>query len=69
MQRFPEARAKHLADNDSLLETGVVDSLGILDVVSYIEGQLSIQLSDDDLTPENFDSVAAIAHFVDSNRL
>jgi acyl carrier protein len=68
MERFPEARAKSLADHDSLLDSGVVDSLGILEFATFIEEQFSVQLEDDDLTPEHFDSVASIANFVESSR-
>jgi acyl carrier protein len=68
LERFPEARVKSLADDDSLLDSGVVDSLGILEFATFIEEQFCMQLQDDDLTPEHFDSVASIANFVESSR-
>jgi acyl carrier protein len=68
MERFPEARTRRLADDDSLLESGVVDSLGILEFVTFLEERFSMALEDDDLTPEHFNSVAAIASFVERQR-
>lgn len=53
-----------LANADSLLEAGVIDSLGVLELVGYIETQYGVQVSEDEMMPENFDSVDAIAAFV-----
>lgn len=51
-------------DEDSLLESGLIDSLGILELVEYLEDKFGIELQDDDLSPENFDSIAALTRFV-----
>lgn len=67
-QKFPLARTRHLADSDALLETGVLDSLGVLDVVHFVEQTFSVTIADDDLTPENFQSLDTIAQFVESKR-
>jgi acyl carrier protein len=48
----------------SFLDTGLVDSTGVLEIVSFIEGKYGISVADDDLTPQNLDSVANIAAFV-----
>jgi len=53
-----------LNNEDSLLEKGVIDSVGMLDLVSFIETECSIKIDDDDLMPENFDSLNAIQNFV-----
>lgn len=53
-----------LNDEDSLLEKGVIDSAGMLDLVNFIETEYSIKIDDDDLMPENFDSLNAIQNFV-----
>lgn len=53
-----------LADNDSFLEQGIIDSTGILELVAYIEETFSIKLSDDDLVPENLDSINNIGNFI-----
>ena len=61
---FPLSRARDLSDDDSLLDTQVIDSLGILELVGYLEDAFAIQVTDDELTPENFESIGALARFV-----
>jgi acyl carrier protein len=63
-QRFPLASSKDLTQDLSLLDSGIVDSLGILDLVGFIEEQFGVEAQDDDLVPENFDSIAALTRFV-----
>jgi acyl carrier protein len=54
-------------DNDApLLKNGLIDSLGILDVVTFVEKEFKITVFDEDLLPENFGSVQSIANFVQS---
>jgi acyl carrier protein len=64
VDKFPISRARNLKDEDPLLEIGVLDSLGVLDVVAFIEKEFQITLSDEDLLPEHFQSVASLAAFV-----
>ena len=68
LERFPETRARGLRDDDSLLTSGFIDSLGILDLATFIDEEFGLNLDDADLTPENFDSIAAIARLVDTRR-
>jgi acyl carrier protein len=63
-QHFPLARTRKIVGTDHLLEKGILDSLGILEVVAFIENEFHIILNDDDLMPENFQSVESIAAFV-----
>lgn len=63
-QRFPLASSKELTEQLSLLDSGIVDSLGVLDLVGFIEEQFGIAAEDDDLVPENFDSIDALTRFV-----
>jgi len=63
-QHFPLARTRKIVDTDHLLEKGILDSLGILEVVMFIEHEFQIILNDDDLMPENFQSICSIAAFV-----
>jgi len=58
--------SKDLQDEDSLLEKGIVDSAGMLELVSFIEARYSIKIDDDELMPENFDSLKAIENFINS---
>jgi acyl carrier protein len=46
-----------LKDETSFLEGGILDSTGILELVSFLESEFSISVGDDDLTPENLDSL------------
>ena len=57
-----------LDENESLIEGGIIDSLGLIDLVGYIENTYGIIVGEDDLVPENFDSLAAIQTYI-SNRI
>ena len=54
-----------LADSDSLLENGVMDSTGILELVAFLESDFSIQMTDAEIVPDNLDSIAAIGAFLE----
>ena len=53
-----------LRDEASFLEEGIVDSTGVLELVMFIEEAFGFEVEDEDVLPENFDSVAKIARFV-----
>ncbi len=48
----------------SFMDTGLIDSTGILEVVTFLEDKYELEVDDDDLTPENFDTVGNIATYV-----
>ena len=52
-------------DNDSFMEKGIIDSTGILEVITYIEENYEIKIEDDELIPENLDSISNIVNFID----
>ena len=54
-----------IGPDDSLLETGTIDSTGILELVLFLEETFTIKIEDEDLVPDNLDSVNKIAAFVD----
>jgi acyl carrier protein len=58
-----------LDDNDQLVESGIVDSLGIMSLLSFLEEQFSIQIPSEDLYPENFASVSTITALVERQRI
>jgi acyl carrier protein len=64
LEKFPLARKHQLKDSDTLLESGILDSLGVLDLVNFLEREFSVAVADDELVPENFQSIATIAAFV-----
>lgn len=57
-----------LADGDSLMQKGVVDSTGILELIMHVEETYGIKVLDEEMVPENLDSVASIAAFVERKR-
>lgn len=63
--KFPLAKSRGFDDSSALLDEGVLDSLGILEVVDFLQEEFSVTAEDDDLVPENFASIDAIAAFVD----
>ncbi len=67
-QKFPLARRRNIHDADNLLESGVIDSLGVLEIVNFLNEQFALSVEDDDLTPENFQSIHSIAAFVEMRR-
>lgn len=60
--------AYHLGDELSLVESDLVDSTGILELVAFVEQTFGISLADADIVPDNLDSIARIANFVARKR-
>lgn len=61
-----DADESALGNDDSFLDKGVIDSTGVLELVSWMEDTFSIQVDDMELTPENLDSVNKLAVFIQS---
>ncbi len=57
-----------ISNDVSLIGQGVIDSTGILEVIVFLETEFSIKIADEEMTPANFDSIDAIAAFVDRAR-
>ena len=53
-----------LADDDLLMEKGVVDSMGVAEMIAFVESEFGVFISDDEITEANFGSLSAIARFV-----
>jgi acyl carrier protein len=53
----------------SLLESGIMDSTGILELVLFLEEHFSIKIEDEDIVPENLDSIANILAYLDKKRV
>lgn len=51
-------------DSESLIEAGIVDSTGVMEVVTFLEESFAITVDDDDLVADNLDSVERLAAFV-----
>jgi acyl carrier protein len=55
---------RSVGPDDDLLAAGIVDSLGVTQLVTYLEDRFGIRVTDEELTPANFRSVAAIESFI-----
>jgi acyl carrier protein len=53
-----------LKNDDSFLDNGILDSTGILEVIFFLDEEFSIKVNDDELIPENLDSVDRLAAFI-----
>lgn len=54
----------NLNDNDSFLEKGIIDSTGVLEIVSFLEETFQIKVFDEELIPENLDSIDHLVIYV-----
>jgi len=68
LKQFPLARKNGIKAEDNWIESGLIDSLGILDLVHFLEAEFSIHISDEELSAENFGSLAAVVSFVETKQ-
>lgn len=54
----------HVGDEESLLEAGLLDSLGMMELVEVLKQRFAITVGDHELTPENLDSISGITGFL-----
>ena len=54
------------SDGDSFLEMGIIDSTGVLELVAFLETRFGIKIEDEELVPENLDSIDNLVRFVAS---
>ncbi len=54
-----------LEDGESLLESGIVDSTGVLELVAFLESEFGFEVKDEELVPENLDSIDKLARYVE----
>jgi acyl carrier protein len=64
IENFLFGRDTELGDQDSFLESGIVDSTGVLQLVSFLESTYGIQVRDEELLPENLDSIDRISEYL-----
>ena len=69
IQQFLKSRGfldgkSSLDEHESLTETGVIDSIGLLQLVDYLESSYKIEIPMEIITPENFDTLAGISQCV-----
>ena len=56
---------KSLADDASFLDSGIIDSTGVLELVCFLENTFGIEVADDEMLPENLDSIGNITRFIE----
>jgi acyl carrier protein len=65
LSNFYVTEAEGLSDTDSLLDLGIVDSTGVLEVIAFLEETFGIHVEDSELVPANLDSIERLAAFVE----
>jgi len=58
----------HLSGTQSLTERGFIDSVGIVELLTFLETRFDIQINDDETVPENIDTIDSIVRFVGEKR-
>ena len=54
-----------LSAEDSLMDKGVIDSTGVLELITFLEQRYAITIADSELVPENLDSINALTRFIE----
>ena len=57
-----------LANEDSFLDKGIIDSTGIMEVIMFIEEQFGISVSDEEMIPDNLDSIKNIVRYINEKQ-
>jgi acyl carrier protein len=61
--------ASELKDDVSLIRGGVIDSIGALELITFLQNEFAIEVADEEMVPDNLDSVISIEAFVARKRL
>lgn len=64
IENFLFEEDENLKDDTSFLENGIIDSTGVLEMVTFLEETYDLHVEDEDMIPENLDSLEAIAHYI-----
>lgn len=64
IENFLFGNADGLNDDTSFLEEGIIDSTGVLELITYLEEEFSLQVDDEELIPENLDSINNVIGFL-----
>ncbi|EMG35935.1 acyl carrier protein [Desulfocurvibacter africanus PCS] len=68
VENFIFDRGRVLDPDASLMEEGILDSVGVFELITWLEKTFAISVGDQDLTPENLDSVNRLTGFVTTKR-
>lgn len=64
VQRFVKDN-KNIGQDDSLLDSGLIDSVGIFELISFLETELGVDVDDEEIVPDNFETLGKLVAFVD----
>ncbi|QXE89462.1 acyl carrier protein [Geomonas subterranea] len=53
-----------LSPSDSLIDKGIVDSLGVQRLIAYLEKEFGVEIADTEIVPEHFETISAVADFI-----
>ncbi|HQX34499.1 MAG: acyl carrier protein [Dokdonella sp.] len=65
---FPSEDHDDLAAEQSLFDAGILDSIGVLSLVTWLESEFEIIVDDDDVIPENIDGIGPLIRYVNRKR-
>jgi len=66
---LPSAGLDTFEDKDSFMETGIIDSTGVLELLEFIEDKFNIRIEDEEVIPDNLDSLANLVFFIERKLL
>jgi len=61
---FVTASGVFIDDTTALLESGIIDSTGVMEMLLFVEEEFDIEVPPEDLLPENFNSIAGLADYI-----
>ncbi len=61
---LPSAGLESFVDDDSFMETGIIDSTGVLELLEFIEETFTIKIEDEEVIPANLDSLNSLSSFI-----
>ena len=69
VENFYVSDPSELADDTSLITSGYVDSTGMLEVISFLESEFGIRIRDQEMIPENLETIARISAFIGRKKM
>jgi acyl carrier protein len=67
LENYPKARQGVLQADDRLIEKGIIDSLGLLTLIDFVEIKFEIKISDLDVTEDKFGSIVSLSSFINES--
>lgn len=64
INNFLFGKSDGLTDSESLLENGIIDSTGVLELIGFLQERFDIQIEDDEIIPTNLDSIQNLVRYI-----